>query len=444
MYGRSLLSRAALALVLLLAAPPPAPAIVFYSSQIGWRFASTPGRVDEGFDFKLNRLEPTTVGVRGLLLSRRGALCPAPGTPDFLCAEAFSKAGSVGGRLTLHSSTRLVRAAATGLGAAVDAVYADTTVEIVQLGAVGVTPPIAIAYIVFGLHGTASTSASDPSVTALAFSSARLDGAGVQCVGTICEPVRRQNWTPQSLRLNLRTDVIVAAPDGLPFAAEVVADFADTFELLAIALHDENDEPIPGAAVVVTDGDGATLFTIPSTVETTTSTTLPGDTTTTTSTTTPGGDPTTTTTTPPSGCPTGATFGSIACRLDALEALLPSGAGNLGAKLLARVTAARTALATAQAGGAPGRIGKALKKVRKALAAFGRTLRTRKAQRLVPEPARTQLRDAGAALIADVRALARLDVADKQGEGAAPHEHRTSRWDGGPGPRARDALGRGR
>lgn len=406
MPRRSLPSLTILALALLLA-PARARAIVLYSSVIGWRFASSTGPIDTGFSFKGNRLEPTTSGARGLLLSRRGALCPAAGTPDFLCAEAFSAAGDAGGRLTLRSSTRLVRSGALGLG--VDAVYADTTVSILNLGVVGVAPPVANAYVVFGLSGTRSLSASDPSVTTAASAVATLDGAAVQCAGLACEPVRFQNWTPQSLRLNLRTDVAVAAPDGLPFDAEVVADFADTFELLAIALHDENDQPIPGAAVVVTDGNGNTLQTIPSSApETTTTTTLPGGSTSTsttsTSTTSPEG--TTTTSTLAGGCPAGATFTAIACRLEELAELAERDGGPLAAKLLARLDAARSALTEGAAGGTVRVVARAFKRVRKQLAGVKRLVRTKKAQRLLPEAARDTLLAATEQLIADVRRLA--------------------------------------
>ena len=96
----------------------------------------------------------------------------------------------------------------------------------------------------------------------------------MQCFGeTDCLPgsppykVTVADWTPsQGFALMLRADVAAVAPFGTPggWDAEVVADFADTLEVLAIQLLDENGDPIPGVTLTALDNNGDPLVTFPS------------------------------------------------------------------------------------------------------------------------------------------------------------------------------------
>lgn len=131
----------------------------------------------------------------------------------------------------------------------------------------------------------------------------------------------------------------------------------------------------------------------------------------TTTTTAPPGGGTTTTTTPDAGCAPGATLDSVACRV----ATLVTQAGGLAAgkprtQLLAKANAAASAIAKARAqldAGKTKPARAALRKAAKALAAFGRKLRSKKVVKTLPDAERSRLAEPLAALVEDVKALAR-------------------------------------
>ena len=154
------------------------------------------------------------------------------------------------------------------------AAYADTRISITEMGGYVGTAPRAAFY--FGLSGTLSKTTSNADVTIQAFSVATLQagsGGGVQCFGEVdCTPTQNvrkvtvTDWTPsQGFVLTLRSDVAAVAPFGTPggWDAEVVADFSDTLEVLAIQLLDENDDPIPGVTLTALDDNGDPLVTFP-------------------------------------------------------------------------------------------------------------------------------------------------------------------------------------
>jgi hypothetical protein len=256
---------AALIAVLALCAAPDAGAVVIYHAQGGWHFG-----VSEGFDTNEN-IFPQTLSFGDF--SHGGALCPAPGTPNFLCAHVSAKADLVGGRrLTLHAESRLKRTDADGI-TSLELVYAIAQVFMGEMGT-SVTPPIANAYVSLGLSGFRSQSISHPSLVPQAMATVSVNGIVAQCFADSCPPIKLPNWDGKYLTLTLRTDARVGNPQPgvlTGWDAEMIADFSDTLELLAIALHDADDQPIPGAAVWV-DDDGTRLD-IPTSLESTTTTT---------------------------------------------------------------------------------------------------------------------------------------------------------------------------
>jgi hypothetical protein len=244
--------------VLLVTFPAPASAVIFYEVGVGYRqpefFLFHQDTVPRSID--------TPIGG-----------CPAPGTADGLCGHLRSEAGNNGGRLFLRSGARFKRTNVDPMHGE-SAAYADTKITITAMGGYVGTAPLAAFY--FGLGGTLSTAATDPNVLLQAFASATLQagsGGGVQCFGeTDCLPkpdpykVMVTDWTPsQGFVLRLRSDVAAVAPFGTPggWDAEVVADFADTLEVLAIQLLDENGDPIPGVTLTALDGNGDPLVTFP-------------------------------------------------------------------------------------------------------------------------------------------------------------------------------------
>ncbi len=250
--------------VLLLSLPAPARAVIFYQTGVGFRSP-------EFFIYHGDAFVPDPIDISQF--SFGGALCPAPGTPNYLCGRLVSEAGNNGGRLFLRSAARFKRTNADPMFRET-AAYADTRITITALtGYVG-TPPGAAFY--FGLSGIRSATTTNANVLTQAFAVARLDagtGGGVQCFGDVdCTPdpaqhvVKVSGWDPsQGFRLSLRADVAAVAPFGTPagWDAEVVADFADTLELLAIQLLDENDDPIPGVTLTALDQNGDPLVTFP-------------------------------------------------------------------------------------------------------------------------------------------------------------------------------------
>lgn len=240
--------------------PLPARAVIFYSGAVGAR--------QPAFDvFEGDQLDPVKIDIAQY--SHGGtSLCPAPGTPDFLCGRLLAEAGVSGGRLFLRSVARFQRTDADG-GRPETAAYADTTIWITEMGGWVAPGPAPFAAFYFGLSGTLSKSANGANVTVEAFSRATLQagtGGGVQCAGEIdCTPepavhrVLVEDWNPsQGFRLNLRSDVAAAVPSNSPggWDAEVVADFGDTLEILAIEVMDEQGVRMPDVVLSALDGSG--------------------------------------------------------------------------------------------------------------------------------------------------------------------------------------------
>jgi hypothetical protein len=250
-----------LALALLGALVSPARAAILFDAGAGFRQpelfdlnqGNTPQKVDFG-EFSFG-----------------GALCPAAGTPNFLCASVLSEATIEGGRLLLRSKARIKRTNAAS-GNPETAAYADTRIAVTEIGGYAATAPKAAFY--FGLSGTLTKTGGAPGVVLQAFSQARLQAGSTnsfQCFGleTSCIPpvdpyrVVVEDWDPTTgFYLMLRSDVAAVAT-GFPapsgWDAEVVADFADTMEILSIVVMDENEVPIPGVQLTVLDGEGNTI-----------------------------------------------------------------------------------------------------------------------------------------------------------------------------------------
>jgi hypothetical protein len=246
-----------LALMLLAA---PAGAAILYDAGAGFR---TPG-----FNLLEQGIEPQKAEVTEF--SFGGALCPAAGTPDFLCGSVLSEATIEGGRLLLRSKARFKRTNASSSTHPETAAYADTRITVTEIGGYAATAPKAVFY--FGMSGTLEKAGGAAGVTLQAFSRATLSAGSTnsaQCFGleVSCLPtpepytVLVEDFNPTlGFALMLRSDVAAVGfgvADG--WDAEVVADFADTLEVLAIELQDENGVPIPGVTLTATDGMGNTV-----------------------------------------------------------------------------------------------------------------------------------------------------------------------------------------
>lgn len=241
--------------------PVSASSVIFYTVGVGFR--------QPEFFVLDEDVVPQSIDISEF--SFGGALCPAPGTPNYLCGRLLSEAGNNGGRLFLRSAARFKRTDADPMFGET-AAYADTKIWINSMsGYVGGAPGAAFY---FGLSGTVSKTTSNSDVLVQAFSRATLQagsGGGVQCFGEVdCTPVPQlhkvtvSDWTPsQGFVLNLRSDVAAVAPFGTPggWDAEVVADFADTLEILAIQVLDENGDPMPGVTLTALDTNGDPLVT---------------------------------------------------------------------------------------------------------------------------------------------------------------------------------------
>jgi|GEM_PF-5519504 len=243
--------------------PAPAGATILYTVGVGFR--------QPAFFVQDEDVVPQSIDISEF--SFGGALCPAPGTPNYLCGRLLSEAGRAGGRLYLRSLARFERTDAAA-GSPETAAYADSRILITSVGGYVGTPPAAAFY--FGLSGTLSKTTSDPGVTVEAFSVASLQagsGGFLQCFGEVdCTPepsvhkITVTDWTPSSgFYLTLRSDVAAVAPGGHPggWDAEVVADFTDTLELLAIQVLDENGDPMPDVVLTALDAKGDPLFEFP-------------------------------------------------------------------------------------------------------------------------------------------------------------------------------------
>ena len=201
--------------------------------------------------------------------------CPAAGTPNFLCAHWFAMADMVGARLALHAEARLKRTNANGL-LAQELVYASARVFVAQIGT-STSAPVGTAYFNFALTGFRSQSASDASLLPEAYATASLNGLPIECSADSCPPVPVPGWNGQVFTVTLRADARVTNPQPTVLTgwdADMVADFSDTLELVAIELRDTDGHPMPDAQVWVEDGFGNRLFDIPTSVGSTTSSTV--------------------------------------------------------------------------------------------------------------------------------------------------------------------------
>jgi hypothetical protein len=248
-----------LALALLGCLVSSARAIVLFEAGAGFRQPEL---------FDLNQgIDPQKVDFGEF--SFGGALCPAPGTPNFLCASVLSEATVEGGRLLLRSKARIKRTNAA-MTSPESAAYADTRITVTEIGGYAATAPKAAFY--FGLSGTLVKTGGAAGVGLAAFSRASLSAGSTnasQCFGleVSCIPTPApfsmvvEDWNPTTgFALYLRSDV-AATGFGVPsgWDAEVVADFADTMEILAIVVMDEKGVPIPGVQLTTLDGEGNTI-----------------------------------------------------------------------------------------------------------------------------------------------------------------------------------------
>jgi len=375
----------------LLTAVPDAGASIIYETEAGWFF---PGVGNQGSIPHGGSTPQTSFSGD---FSFGGALCPAVGTSDYLCANVFAEATNTFEGLTLRASARVVRHD----GAVGGSHLTHGTAKITMCNLSGsIATPASIAKFHIGLTGTTSASASDPVILVQAFGVARFQGAPIQCSGTsLCEPVTVPQFDPAGCTsLELRADAAFSSVQNVTgWDGEVVANFADTMTLLAIEGLDENGQPIPGLQFSATDAQGMPIITFPNVVppSTTTTTTAPGA--------------TTTTTIIPGGCAVQATYASVRCRLDALVAAIgASDAGTLAQKLTAKVSAARSAVDRAEQtlGQRKGKPSKAaLRKALKSLKAYAKILGSKKARRDIPEATLSALGAPVPGVRSDVRGL---------------------------------------
>jgi hypothetical protein len=244
-----------------------AGAIVIYRAEGTHNLGSGGIDINEGF-------APQTVSFGNF--SYGGALCPAPGTPNFACGRVFAQADLVQGRrVVLRSESRLTKTNSNGL-ATLELVAAIADVQIYT--GTATSSPVGTAYVDLLLSGTESATTSEPGrIVPEAFHTLRVNGTLTQCtVGALCK-VEMPDWNGEYVRLTLRTDARVTNPEAGSlggWSAEMISDFSNTLELVAIELYDTNGQRITDAQVTVGDGMGGILFDIPTSVEETTTTTI--------------------------------------------------------------------------------------------------------------------------------------------------------------------------
>jgi hypothetical protein len=216
--------------------------------------------------------------------SFRGALCPAPGTPNFACARVFAQVDLLEGRrVVLRSESRLTRTDSNGL-ATIELVAATADVQITDIDTV-TSSPVGTAFVNVLLSGTESATTSAPGrIVPAAFHTIRINGVLADCTVGLCR-VEVPDWTDWGgyLRMTLRTDARVTNPEAGSFggwSAEMISDFSNTLELVAIELYDTSGQPMTDAQIRVGDGMGGVLFDIPTTI-TPTTTSVPSSTSTT-------------------------------------------------------------------------------------------------------------------------------------------------------------------
>jgi hypothetical protein len=406
-----------------------------YEASAGWNVG------DEGYSLK-QRFSPPVIANFGGDFSRHGALCPDPGTHDYLCMRAGSEAALVGppgggGLLTLRAEARLTRHDGVGLGNE-EIVYGEARMSVFGIGTVAV-PDSGFVVFNFGLSGTVSASASSAALAAQANGVATLyadQAYGIQCFGYPCPgiPLRFDKGDPHAsfkfdgFLIDLRADVRDKPPAGFAgWDDEMIADFHDTLVLLSIEVQDDNHQTVPGASVFVESYDNMgtplpisnepppppVITTTTTNQSQTTTTILPGTETTTSTTTVFSIATTTTTSVPPGTCDLDApTFTSIGCRLDGLLARITSDAslGDYQQKLppsLAGAAARLHEAADSCGSGDAKRAGKKIKNTAHGLVQYGHRLSGRRAHRRLPATLRKELVARGNAIRADVTTLRR-------------------------------------
>lgn len=253
-----------LAVLLRLADAAPAAGAIGYESVAG--FGPSPEIfVFHGYDFVPQMADTGEFGFGG-------GVCPAPGTPNFLCARGRGVAGISNGRIFLKAEARVKRTDASSTVRETSA-YGGARVTMNELG--GVAPStVTSAAFYFRLDGTLVKTRSDASVTVNATAHALLSAGEnnfFQCFSDLPCPkgevksVVTRNWAPRlGFVLDVRADASMVAPVGLSgWSGEAAADFFTTMELLAITLLDENDQPRSDVHLYLTDENGDVVAEIP-------------------------------------------------------------------------------------------------------------------------------------------------------------------------------------
>ncbi len=360
----------------LLLVPRRASALTTYTTEAGWLIPGGEGSIPHE-----SQTPPVTSSSGDF--SFGGALCPAAGTTDYFCANVFAQATLDADGVALRASAHVARHDGTTLGVSYLA-HGDASVTMCGLAGAIATPASIVKFDI-GLSGTASKTTAPAGILVQAFGTVFFNGVPIQCVGDSVCSVEVSNFVPGSCNtLRLRADAAFANQASVTgWDAEATADFADTLRLLAIEPLDENGQPIPGQQYSLTDAQGTPVYAVPTspTSSSTTTTTLPGG--------------TTTTTTLPGGCDLLTAHAAVRCGLDALAAqVTASDAGALAGRLRKRLAQAKTAVARAEQvlGRRKGRASAAaLRKALRSLDAYGKTLRSKKAERTVPAATRTAL-----------------------------------------------------
>lgn len=257
---------AVLAALLVLA--PAAPA----SSAIGYEASAGFGPVPEiyifhGYDFAPQSADTGDFGFGG-------GLCPAPGTPNFLCARGRGASGINGGRIFLKAAARVKRTDASA-DVRETAAYGGARVTMNELGGVAANTVTSAAFY-FRLDGTLVKTGANPNLNVNATAHALLSAgennffqcfSDQPCTNGNVVTVKTRNWAPRlGFVLDLRVDAGLYAAAGFSgWSGEASADFFTTMELLAITVLDENDQPLPDVHLFLTDENGDLVAEIPNT-----------------------------------------------------------------------------------------------------------------------------------------------------------------------------------
>lgn len=239
------------------------------AGAIGYEAVAGFGPIPEKFVFRGYDFAPASVDTGEFGFSGG---CPAPGTPNFMCARGRGSSGIANGRIFLKAEARVKRTAASA-DVPQTAAYGGARVTMNELGGVAASTVTSAAFY-FRLDGTLVKSTSHPDVGVFASSTALLsagENTYSQCFSDLPCPkgnvvtVTSRNWAPRlGFMLDLRVDAALGAPPGLSgWSGEASADFFTTMELLAITLLDENDQPRSDVHLYLTDQNGDFVAEIP-------------------------------------------------------------------------------------------------------------------------------------------------------------------------------------